>query len=124
MKIKILVYTFSTPLYVCVHYSTVQTFICRVKNISSAKLKLLLFHSRRIQLFSLFGSYICIYALCVLYIIYIYIYKNHVVNQSIVRKGVPASPFFKTPTIDPACLPPPDFLNSLFPLPSFLFNSL
>ena len=62
---------------VSVHYSIVETFICRVNNISSAKPKMLLFHSSKIEgsnwLFFLFGSYISIY----LYLyIYIYIYLS------------------------------------------------
>ena len=72
---------------ISVHYSIVETFICRVNNISSAKPKMLLFHSSKIEgsnwLFFLFGSYISIYLYLYIYIylsislykyIYIYIY--------------------------------------------------
>ena len=72
---------------VSVHYSIVETFICRVNNISSAKPKMLLFHSSKIEGSNYFFFldhiylYICIYIsisisiYLSLYInIYIYIY--------------------------------------------------
>ena len=79
---------------VSVHYSIAETFICRVNNISSAKPKMLLFHSSKIEgsnwLFFLFGSYISIYLYLYIYIyiylsislykyIYIYIYIYYII---------------------------------------------
>ena len=65
--------------------------------------------------FSNFFSFLACYIINLLLTIYVWIY--------IVRKGVPAPPFLRHPSIDLACAPPPIF-KFLCPLPSFPFHPL